>query len=390
MVSMPSLRFLVAPPDEAGDGPARDLLPGSHVVLPFSPIFGFGGFDFCSGRATKSRTSIKSIYVPGVLGVLSITDRGTRSPTPRTKFSISILDRMSEDPRSDNPVHVWDFSLSEKDVERPGLIAVLRDVGKKWAFQLETANDGYVHYQGRFSLKAKSRWPKKAFDDAGFKAIHLTVTSKENRDNDWYVTKSETWTAGPWKDTDPVPPKLTHQLVLHQEKGDLHAWEASLLVIARTWTMRDINVVVAKGGEGKSLFCEFMEYNSNAYEIPPFNDWKDMARVCFDVPDQKCYLIDMPRAMNKFKLQGFYAGVETLKNGTVFDERYTFKKRRMDRPQIIVFTNIKPDVTWMTRDRWIFHTISDTQTLVPLLPEHPFSDSDSDHEGPAGMDLAGL
>ena len=265
-----------------------------------------------------------------------------------------------------NACAVWDFTLRAEEINVDAVRKFLKDVAKKWTFQLEQGEgtSGYVHYQGRLSLKKRSRWPKNLFNAAGFAIAHISFTSGANCDNDFYVTSPDTRLEGPWMDTDIEPPPFTRQLAFHAEKG-IQRWEEQLVTIAQEWTMRDINVVITKGGEGKSLFSEYLEYKQIAFEIPPFNDWKDMARVAFDIPNQKCYLIDMPRALNKSKLNGFYSGVETLKNGNVFDDRYAFKKRRMDRPQIIVFTNQKPDEDLLTSDRWRFHTILDN-VLVPF------------------------
>lgn len=56
--------------------------------------------------------------------------------------------------------------------------------------------------------------------------------------------------------------------------------------------------------------------------------------------------------MKKDKLGQFYAGLECLKNGYMYDKRYSFKRRRIDRPQIWVFTNTLPAWELMSMDRW--------------------------------------
>lgn len=269
-----------------------------------------------------------------------------------------------------NAVAVWDFTLKAEGRSPLDVRTFMKDASKKWTFQLEqgTGENAYQHYQGRMSLKKKSRWPKPLWDAVSFSDVHLSPTSGENKENNFYVTSPDTRLDGPWQDTDPEPAPFTHQLALHAAKG-LQRWEEQLVEIAKTWTMRDINVVISKGGEGKSLFSEYLEYNKIAYELPAYNDWKDIARCAYDVANQKCYLIDMPRAMSKKHLNGFYAGVETLKNGTVYEDRYSFKKRRMDRPQIIVFTNVEPNQDLLTRDRWKIYEI-DGSWLRRLNPRH--------------------
>lgn len=95
-----------------------------------------------------------------------------------------------------------------------------------------------------------------------------------------------------------------------------------------------------------------MEYEGLAYEVPPFRLMEDIMQCAMGVKAQKCYIIDMPRALKKDKLSEFYSGLECLKNGVCYDKRYSFKKRRMDRPQIAVFTNVEPCWAYMSLDRW--------------------------------------
>jgi len=89
-------------------------------------------------------------------------------------------------------------------------------------------------------------------------------------------------------------------------------------------------------------------------------------QCCMGIPPQKAYLIDMPRGMKKEKLAGFYSGLEALKNGTMYDKRHSFRKRRIDRPQIWVFTNHIPDVTLMSRDRWIIYQMTEERDHIDI------------------------
>lgn len=292
-----------------------------------------------------------------------------------------------------NAVAVWDFNIRADGLSADEIKAFLFDSSKKWVFQLELGESGYLHYQGRHSLKSRMRSPKKLWTDANplFSAVNLSPTTDKNRDNDFYVTKLDTRQDGPWQDTDPIPAVFTTQLDIHAKQG-LKPWEESLIDIAKQWTMRDINVVIAKGGEGKSLFSEYLEYNKLAYEVPAYNDWKDIARCAYCIANQTCYLIDMPRALNKKMLFGFYAGIETLKNGTVYDDRYSFKKRRMNRPNIIIFTNTLPDFSLLTNDRWKLWTIDGPNLVrtdllgVPLCADDVLVPSRTDDDGEMFLD----
>lgn len=116
---------------------------------------------------------------------------------------------------------------------------------------------------------------------------------------------------------------------------------------------RSIKLIIdEKGNAGKSIFAEYLEYKGKAWELPPFRQMEDIMQCVMSIKTQKAYLVDIPQAMKKDKLSEFYSGLEALKNGIAYDKRYSFKKRRMDRPQIIVFTNREPCVAFMSMDRW--------------------------------------
>ena len=60
---------------------------------------------------------------------------------------------------------------------------------QKWTYQLEKGASGYIHYQGRISLKNKTVNIAKL---CPIKQMHWSQTSNENKDNDFYACKDET------------------------------------------------------------------------------------------------------------------------------------------------------------------------------------------------------
>ena len=96
-----------------------------------------------------------------------------------------------------NAVCVWDFTIPFDRISVKELKEILKDKCKKWVFQVEVGASGYKHYQGRVSLKVKSR---KAFNmDCG---VHWSVTSSDNMENDFYCVKDDTRVEGPYRDSD--------------------------------------------------------------------------------------------------------------------------------------------------------------------------------------------
>ena len=99
---------------------------------------------------------------------------------------------------------------------------------------------------------------------------------------------------------------------------------------------------------------------------------EDIIRACMNIKPQKTYLIDMPRGMRKNHLAGFFSGIESLKNGCMHDKRYAVKKRRIDRPKVVVFNNSIPDLSLMSSDRWEMYSVLPSRELGPPLPPLPF------------------
>lgn len=85
-----------------------------------------------------------------------------------------------------------------------------------------------------------------------------------------------------------------------------------------------------------------------------------------DAPTSKLYLFDLPKALKKEHLYQFFAGVEEIKNGYAYDDRYSFKEKYFDCPNIWIFTNTAPDRLMLSADRWRFWQIDDQMNLVPL------------------------
>lgn len=129
---------------------------------------------------------------------------------------------------------------------------------------------------------------------------------------------------------------------------------------------RHINIIYdVRGNLGKSIMCEYLEYEGLAFEIPPFRLMEDIMAFIMNFKVYPCYMVDMPRGMKKDKLGEFYSGLETLKNGLAYDKRYEGKKIRFDRPQIFVFTNSLPDFNLMSPDRWrVMETTADKDLVL--------------------------
>lgn len=269
-----------------------------------------------------------------------------------------------------NPVAVWDFTLSVEKCDFETLKEWLTINCKKWAFQKEQGeNTGYIHWQGRVSMRKKTRNMKGIL-----KPTEWSPTTNENMDNDFYVLKEQTRIEGPWTDKDKIN-YIPRQI---REIKELYPWQTKIVEMSKKWDTRTINIIYCpNGNQGKSSLVTYMGVYNLGRRIPFANDYKDILRMVCDMPISRSYLIDMPRAINKDKLNQLYSAIETLKDGYAYDDRYHFKEVYFDCPNIFVFTNKLPDMDLLSTDRWkIWHLQNgdligaNAVTLNIKSPEH--------------------
>lgn len=269
----------------------------------------------------------------------------------------------------DGQMAVYDFTLAKDEWTHTQVIEGLEGYVKKYCFQLEKSDTGFVHYQGRISL-VKKRYKLEAARMLShvFPKMHLTVTSNEGRKSCFYVMKKDTHVSGPWSDTDPKPMYVPRHI---RECKELRPFQKSILDMAATYKTRVIDVIYCpKGNKGKSILIG--KARAAGYRcLPPVFDYKDIMRMVLCMPTATAYFIDMPRAIKQEKMCGFFAGMETIKDGYAYDDRYTFKEKTFDSPRIFLFTNKLPDKTHLSADRWKIWEISQDFLLLPYDPNDP-------------------
>ena len=267
----------------------------------------------------------------------------------------------------------WDATIpKEKYRDWRELGKQLNEWCKKWVFQEEKGDGGYEHYQVRLHLIQKKTeagllsdykmGQGPIFDIGGHWSITSTGVHVNNKFN--YVMKKESRVAGPWKDSDYVEPAvMTRQLKTFWEH-EMYPWQKDVVQWCQQVDDRKIDLIIDRAGHsGKSIMSEHLEYHGLAFEMPPLRCMEDLMQFAYSFPVQKAYLVDMPRAMKKDKLGDFYAGLESIKNGVCYDKRYCGKKRRFDRPRVIVFTNYPPAWDFLSVDRWNVHEMMPDMSL---------------------------
>jgi len=263
----------------------------------------------------------------------------------------------------------YDFTLKAEGIEPEKLIEFLKDWCKEWVFQLEKGDEkGYLHYQGRVRLikkrrpvELKGKWRKL------LPGIHISPTSTEvYKDKEFnYVMKADTREAGPWSSKEEATRKRnTTQNKLFESRVK-YPWQESLIKMASEYDERTVDVIYnPKGCIGKSRIVEYMWHHDLGMTVPPMSSAEDIMQFVYSFQNKPAYLINMPKAMKKDKLAGFYAGIESLKDGLVWDKRYKGQLNYMDTPRIFIFTNSLPDMDLLSEDRWAIWTINAAKELV--------------------------
>jgi len=260
--------------------------------------------------------------------------------------------------------YVWDLTIKQGELTPDDIHAKFRALCKKYTFQLEKGEEtGYMHYQCRVSLAKKARLGTviELFKDIG---AHVNLTSTEGAKSCFYVMKEQTRVEGPWTEKEFVQPRKPLKTVDKLISQGLYPWQQSLIEETSTYDDRRIHVVIdLEGNHGKSSFTKYAWHQLRAQPVPPMQSAEDLIGFVMSLPVSSLYLIDMPRAMKKTKLYGMYSGIETLKNGMLYDKRYHGKFEYIDEPNIIVFTNSPPKMKYLSRDRWALWTIKDNQLV---------------------------
>ena len=258
--------------------------------------------------------------------------------------------------------YVFDFT-EKYGRTKEELILWMKKFTKKWGFQREIGEQtGYDHYQGRISLETKLRLGELIiqYPICG----KWSLTSKENSSGDAfynYVTKEDTRVEGPWKSKDKalyIPRQI-------KEIKELLPWQNSVVEKIQIWDTRHIDIIVDKEGcTGKSTLVGWACCNGLARKIPPLNNFKEMMCLTMSMPESRAYFVDMPRALDKNKVEEFYSAIESIKDGHLWDNRYTYKEKWIDSPNIWVFTNVPVNKKLLSKDRWRVWNITESSKLA--------------------------
>lgn len=259
---------------------------------------------------------------------------------------------------------------------------------------------GTIHYQGWLKCLKRSTKGQVLNADNPLSTIlklkgHISPAAKANQESDNYLDKVETSIPGFTKlrskeiKVEAKPPKKNVAYYFIEdlrEKGLLYTWQAQvvdriedMLAMPRDFThffkepffSREINILIeAEGNKGKSVFIDYLEqkYWPQILVVPSImGEGSQLVNfMCSTftttnrkVDDVKIVFFDLPRgisdAMGKQKVLGFFANLEQVKNGKLFDWRHQAREVRWTFwPGVMLTCNTLPDgfEKAMSKDRW--------------------------------------
>lgn len=283
---------------------------------------------------------------------------------------------------------MYDFRANIDWFSNEDIIKWLKANTKMWTFQHEMGDDGYQHFQGRFSLlkKRQRHLVLQLFSDQGLRPPNFCEptcneefrqTGQRMTDEQFYMTKVDTRIAGPWSDRD----KETYIPWQYQIES-LYPWQQSVLDLSKIRCKRTINVIYdPQGNHGKTTLSMIAMLKHGAFRVPPVNEYIQLMGILCDYVmthgTPSTVFIDMPRAIDKNKLGSLYSAIEECKNGYLFDLRYKFRYQIIDSPAIWVFTNVLPYQNYLSMDRWKFWSVKDKQ-LIPFIDPYEMDDDPLD------------
>lgn len=258
-----------------------------------------------------------------------------------------------------NPICNYAFRFSADAITLNDLKMHLNVLCKAWVFQLEEGEQtGYLHYQGRFSLKTKARKSEllRRYEQHGFPVPNYLEAELTNGSAAFYATKIETRKEGPWSDKDVerfIPDYI-------QAINSFFPWQRYIISQHTVTNCRQINWVYDEtGNHGKSIVANHMRLYMNAVILPPVNDSKELLQACCcllrdrNIRTPGSLFFDLPRCLTKDKLHGFLTAAEQIKTGYVIDLRNHTQEWDFNPPQVWIFSNTAVPRSDLSADRWI-------------------------------------
>ncbi|AIY31259.1 putative replicase protein [Camel associated porprismacovirus 4] len=222
---------------------------------------------------------------------------------------------------------------------------------KKHVVGLEEGKNGYKHWQARIQLSGEGKQIIGGSEISFFQymKIYYPKAHIEEASNTWEYERKEGkfWTS---EDT---------ASILAVRFGSLRPEQKKILQILESQGDREIDVWLdPSGNHGKSWLTVHLWETGRALVVPRSSTTAEKlsAFICSSWKGEPIVIIDIPRST---KVSGsLLETMEELKDGLVFDHRYTGRTRNVRGVKVMVFTNSELPLKKLSKDRWRLHGIA--------------------------------
>lgn len=247
----------------------------------------------------------------------------------------------------------WQWTL-KADVTKPNepkeVWESLMPFCKELYFQLEEGEGGYHHYQGCLSLKNKE------YMHTVKNMIRSDIHLEPSRD--WqalkkYSTKHASRIWGPW----------THNTVWVNTFRSPYPWQEEIIEYIQRVDMWDDRTIVwicdYKGNNGKTVLCKYLALELNCLVLGN-GAARDIAH-CLGDRQPDTVVFNFTRAVEG---RINYGAIEAIKDGLIFSPKYESHMKIFNCPKVIVMSNFMPDLSEMSKDRWVIGIFDDNNNLL--------------------------
>ena len=248
----------------------------------------------------------------------------------------------------------WDATIPKNNVDLEGLIETAEKLCDRFVIGDEVGENGYEHLQCRFVFKSGKEL---ATLRNQFQAVAPTAHWSKTHVRDFDYVKKEGRFFCSWE-------KALRKYALIE----LNDWQTQAQELWRNQNDRQVMVIQGNGNDGKTWFAKYMEATHQADVCPVTDgDPSNYIEYCQKHP-AKGYIFDVPKSDTIKEKKNMWRAIEQIKNGLLYDRRYTSTKTWIDPPRIIVFANDVPNREALTADRWQIFAIA-RGLLLPVNEE---------------------
>ena len=161
---------------------------------------------------------------------------------------------------------------------------------------------------------------------------------------------------------------IKHKKNIDLDNVILRPWQKALLEYIKPSTREVIWVIGKHGNEGKSWFQEYMESKFGWGKVICGMDIKmKKGSICHVLSKRSLmtidtFLFDVGKAITENGVN--YELLEKIKNGRIVAAKFDSKELKFNTPNtVVVFSNEKPDVKELSKDRWKIFWIRDDDLI---------------------------